>query len=91
MLTKKDLVESVKDAQITTIEDATVAVNTILEDIVNALSKGEKVSIVDFGTFQITERKERKGINPITKEVINIPASKVIKFKPAKKLKEQIQ
>lgn len=91
MLTKKDFVESVKDAQITTIEDATVAVNTILEDIVNALSKGEKVSIVDFGTFQITERKERKGINPITKEVINIPASKVIKFKPAKKLKEQIQ
>ena len=46
---------------------------------------------MDFGTFQITERKERKGINPITKEVINIPASKVVKFKPAKKLKEQVQ
>ncbi|WP_346775424.1 HU family DNA-binding protein [Faecalicoccus pleomorphus] len=51
----------------------------------------KKVSISDFGIFQITERAARKGINPMTKEEIDIPASNVVKFKPAKKLKEQIQ
>lgn len=91
MLTKKDLIEAVKDAQATTIADATVAVNTVLEEITKALSEGEKVSISDFDIFQITERAARKGINPMTKEEIDIPASRVVKFKPAKKLKEQIQ
>ena len=91
MLTKKDLIEAVKDAQATTVADATVAVNTVLEEITKALSEGEKVSISDFGSFQITERAARKGINPMTKEEIDIPASKVVKFKSAKKLKEQIQ
>ncbi|MBM6765762.1 HU family DNA-binding protein [Faecalicoccus pleomorphus] len=91
MLTKKDLIEAVKDAQATTIADAAVAVNTVLEEITKALSEGEKVSISDFGIFQITERAARKGINPMTKEEIDIPASKVVKFKSAKKLKEQIQ
>ncbi|WP_346775425.1 HU family DNA-binding protein [Faecalicoccus pleomorphus] len=42
MLTKKDLIEAVKDAQATTIADATVAVNTVLEEITKALSEGEK-------------------------------------------------
>ena len=91
MLTKKDLIEAVKDAQATTIADATIAVNTVLEEITKALSEGEKVSISDFGIFQITERTARKGINPMTKEAIDIPATNVVKFKPAKKLKEQIQ
>ena len=90
MLTKKNLQELVKDELATTAQEAEAAVNVILEAIRSELEKGESVSIAGFGTFSVVERSARKGINPMTKETIEIPASKNVKFKPASKLKNSV-
>jgi DNA-binding protein HU-beta len=52
-----------------------------LESIAGALKKGESVQLIGFGTFSVAERAARKGKNPQTGQVINIPAKKVAKFK----------
>jgi len=49
------------------------------------------VTLVGFGTFQVMERKARKGRNPQTRETINIPAKKVPKFRPGKGLREAVR
>ena len=69
---------------------AQAAVDSILENISNALKKGEKVTLVGFGTFEVTERKARKGRNPKTGEPIDIKAAKVPRFSPGKTLKETV-
>jgi len=66
-------------------------INAIVETITNALKKGEKVALVGFGTFQVRERKARKGVNPQTREAINIPAKKVPKFTAGKALREAVR
>lgn len=65
---------------------APAAVNAVLEVIAEALKKGENVAIPGFGTFSVKERAERKGINPLTKEPIVIPARKAVAFKAGKGL-----
>ena len=66
------------------------AVDAVLNAIVEALKKDDKVALVGFGTFKVDQRKERKGRNPQTKEEIIIPAKKVPKFVPGKLLKEAV-
>ena len=56
----------------------------------DALSKGDKVQLIGFGTFEVSQRAERVGINPKTKEKITIPASKSVKFKAGKALKDAV-
>ena len=56
----------------------------------DVLSKGEKIQLAGFGTFEVTERAARDGITPRTKETIHIPASKAPKFKAMKSLKEKV-
>jgi DNA-binding protein HU-beta len=56
-----------------------------------ALKKGQKVTLVGFGTFSITKRKSRKGRNPRTGEVITIPAAKIPKFSAGKSLKDAVK
>ena len=65
-------------------------IDTVIETIGDTLSRGEKVTLVGFGTFQVASRKARRGVNPRTRESINIPAKKVPKFVPGKILKEKI-
>ncbi len=61
-------------------------------EIVSAtLQKGDKVTIVGFGSFETSQRAAREGINPATREKISIPASRQPKFKPGKQLKEAVQ
>lgn len=55
------------------------------------LAKGDKITLVGFGSFELAERAAREGINPSTREKISIPASKQPKFKPGKQLKEAVQ
>jgi len=69
-------------------KDVEKAVNAYSEVVKAELKKGEKVQIVGFGTFEVSERAERTGINPKTKENITIPASKAPKFKAGKALKD---
>lgn len=64
--------------------------NATFELIKNELSKGNKVSVSGFGTFGISERAEREGRNPATGETIKIAASKSVKFKAGKELKEKV-
>lgn len=56
----------------------------------DTLASGDRVQIAGFGTFSVTERAARKGLNPKTKEPIDIPASKNVKFKSGKQLKESV-
>ncbi len=67
------------------------ALNAFMEAVTEALKRGEKVTLVGFGTFMIAQRAERVGRNPRTGEQIKIPARKVIKFKPGSKLEEAIK
>ena len=72
-------------------KDAEKAVNTMLATITEELKKGEKVSLVGFGTFEVRERPERQGRNPQTKEPMTIAASKLPAFKAGKALKDAVQ
>jgi DNA-binding protein HU-beta len=67
------------------------ALNSIINGIENALSKGEKVTLSGFGSFSVIRRKERKGRNPRTGKIIKIPSKRVIKFIPSKKLREIVE
>lgn len=69
-------------------KDAELAVNSVFDIIEEALSTGEKVQVIGFGTFETRSRAARSGRNPQTGEVIEIPASTVPAFKPGNKLKE---
>ncbi len=72
----------------------TAEVETIAREVFDvmeqALASGEKVSIADFGTFDVNERKARTGRNPQTGAPVEIPAKRVVKFKPAKALAETV-
>lgn len=67
------------------------AVNAIISVITDSLARGEKVTLVGFGTFQVGTRKARRGRNPQTGEAIQIPARKVPVFKAGKDLKEKVR
>lgn len=62
---------------------AKAALDACLESIEQALANEDKVQLIGFGTFSVVEKEARTGINPRTKEKIEIPARKVVKFKPA--------
>ncbi len=66
--------------------DAKKALEATLESIEQALANDDKVQLIGFGTFSIVEKEARTGINPRTKEKIQIAARKVVKFKPAAEL-----
>ena len=83
---KVDLAESVKNALATTKSAGMEAVETVFTEIAKALAEGNTVEISGFGKFEVTERSARTGINPATKEKIEIPASKSVKFKPSRKI-----
>lgn len=65
---------------------AKAALDACLESIEQALANEDKVSLLGFGTFTVVEKEARMGINPRTKEKIEIPARKVVKFKPGSEL-----
>ena len=80
-MNKTELVAKIAEGAGLSKVDAKKALDATLEAITNAVKEGDKVALVGFGTFDVTERAERQGINPATKETITIPAKKVVKFK----------
>lgn len=62
---------------------AKAALDATLESIAQALANEDKVALLGFGTFSVVQKEARTGINPRTKEKIEIPARKVVKFKPS--------
>lgn len=89
-LTKKDIVSSIAQDLDITKKEVNEIVDATLTQIFNALEEGKTVDLAGFGKFEITERKAREGFNPLTKEKIQISASKSVKFKVAKALKEAV-
>ncbi|KJS00213.1 MAG: DNA-binding protein [Peptococcaceae bacterium BRH_c4a] len=89
-MNKADLVSKVAEKTDFTKKDAEKAVSAVLASIEEALSGGEKVQLVGFGTFEIRERAARKGRNPQTGQEINIAAAKVPVFKAGKALRESV-
>ena len=72
-------------------KDAEKALAAMTDTVVEQLAKGAQVQIVGFGTFESRERAARKGINPLTKQPIDIAASVVPAFKAGKALKDAIK
>lgn len=89
-MNKTELVDQIAGQIGKTKKDVRKVVDAVTETITNALSKGKKVTLVGFGTFQVMQRKTRKGRNLQTGEEIQIPAKKVPKFRPGKGLKEKV-
>lgn len=89
-MNKTELVNTVADSIESTKAVASAAVEAVFEAIAAELESGEKVTIVGFGTFSISERAAREGRNPATGASIDIDAKKVVKFKPGKELKERV-
>jgi len=87
---KAELISSVAEKTNLTKKDAEKALSAMLESIGEALSTGDKVQLVGFGTFETRERAARKGRNPQTGEEIDIAATKVPVFKAGKQLRESV-
>jgi len=85
-MNKAELVAAVAaNAEISKVK-AAAAVEGAIDAIVAALKKGENDQLIGFGTFSVVKKAARKGINPATKAVINIPAKNVVKFKAGAKM-----
>ncbi len=89
-MTKADLVEKIAgDAKISKAV-AGKSLDSMIKNITKALKKGDRVTLVGFGTFSVSKRKARMGRNPQTGEAIKIKAKKVPKFSAGKSLKEAL-
>lgn len=85
-MNKSDLVNSISEQTGLSKAKSGQVVDTLTSVITESLSKGEKVTLVGFGTFTTSDRSARKGRNPKTGEVIDIPAKRVAKFKSGSEL-----
>ena len=89
-MTKSDLIDRLATKAELSRPRSEELVDFILNDVTEALNRGEKVNISGFGTFTVSNRKARTGRNPKTGEPIEIPASRSAKFKAGKTLKEAL-
>ena len=89
-MNKTELVAAVAEQAGLSKKDAEKAVKALTEVVTEELKNGGKVQLVGFGTFEVSERAAREGVNLQTKERIAIPASKAPKFKAGKALKNAV-
>ena len=89
-MNKGQLVERMAQAAGITKSQAEKALGGFLDAVTEALKKGDRVTLVGFGTFFVSERKARTGRNPSTGKAIKIPAKKVARFKPGTRLAETV-
>ena len=89
-MNKSELVNAIAAGAGLSKADAKKALDVTLSAIADALKKEEKVALLGFGNFAVTERPARTGINPATKEKITIAAKKVIKFKAGAELADAL-
>ncbi len=90
-MTKAELVAKIASEGGITKSQADKAVAGFVSAVSGALSGGDKVTLVGFGTFSVVTRSQREGRNPRTGEKIKIPASKAVKFKTGKTLNEKVK
>lgn len=89
-MNKTELIAAVAEKAELSKKDAEAAITAMVDAITEALSQEEKVQLVGFGSFEVKKRAARTGLNPRTKETIEIPASAVPTFKAGKALKDAV-
>ena len=90
-MNKSDLINAIAEKAGLTKAESKAALEAAVEAISAALAAGEKVALVGFGTFSVAEKAARTGINPRTKETIEIAARKAVKFKQGAELAEKVK
>ncbi|MBT4594815.1 HU family DNA-binding protein [bacterium] len=90
-MNKSELVEAISEETTFNKKDVMKVITSLTRVIERTLKKGGKVSITGFGSYWISRRPARVGINPATKERIKLPAVNIPRFKPGKHLKEQVR
>ena len=89
-MNKTELVAAISEKTELTKKDSEKALKALIDVVAEELKKGEKVQLVGFGTFEVSERAAREGRNPQTGEIMKIEASKAPKFKAGKALKDMV-
>ncbi|MDD3125509.1 MAG: HU family DNA-binding protein [Candidatus Kapabacteria bacterium] len=89
-LNKTQLVDAIAKKTEMKKTDVEKNLKATLEVIADELANGGSVSLIGFGTFSVSERQERQGINPRDKSAITIPAKRIAKFKPGSALSEKV-
>ena len=89
-MNKTELIEKIAAGADLSKADAKKALDATVKSIKDALADGDKIALVGFGTFSVSERPAREGINPATKEKIQIAAKKVVKFKAGAELADAL-
>ena len=90
-MTKKDIVLKVSDETEFKQIDVKKVLQKSFDCIIEALERGEKIELRNFGVFKIKQRKSRTGRNPRTGEVVPVPSRKVVVFKPGLEMKKRIK
>lgn len=89
-LNKTELITAVAETANLSKVDAEKAVRATIDAISRELSTGGKITLIGFGSFEVTDRKERTGKNPRTGEPLTIPARRVARFRPGKMLADMV-
>jgi DNA-binding protein HU-beta len=89
-MNKSELIDAIADSSGLTKADAGRALDGVIDSITGALSNGDSVALVGFGTFSVKDRAERKGRNPQTGAEITIKAARIPSFKAGKSLKDAV-
>ena len=89
-MNKTELVAAIADKTELSKKDSEKALKAFIDVVSEELKKGEKIQLVGFGTFEVSERAAREGRNPLTGEKMQIKASKAPKFKAGKALKDAV-
>lgn len=90
-MNKADLIEKIaKEGKCSKVA-ASKMIDSLTSNVTKSLKKGERVTLVGFGTFSVTKRKARIGRNPQTGEPIKISARKVVRFKAGKELEKKVR
>jgi DNA-binding protein HU-beta len=89
-MNKGDLINKIAEDAGLTKTQASAALDAVTDGVTSTLAKGDKLTLVGFGTFSVSKRAARKGRNPQTGKEISIAAKNVVKFKPGKDLSSRV-
>lgn len=90
-MNKTELVNAIAEKAEISKADAKKALDAFVDTVTDVLKEGDKIALVGFGTFSVSEKAARKGVNPATGATIEIAAKKVAKFKPGAELAEAVK
>ncbi len=89
-MTKAELISVIAEKGGYSKKDAEKALSTVIDSITDALTNGDKVTLVGFGTFEVRDRAAKVAMNPVTKAPVDVPARKVPAFKAGSALKAAV-